>query len=217
MPPALPDGFVCPPGTVPGWLNGDLLPTSCVGDAPNTSFTTPHFTAPVAPLEPNVYEVAFYVYKKLDPTLPAAWENSGVQDLIVAVPGTDWFTEFPGDLPAYVCGPGWGVQQDLAKHDGFFVWPESIEFPDDNIGWPPLYAAKHSELSEFIAVPDCVTEVVVTAPPAPPVLAATGDAGVLQAGIWVAAVLTVAGFITLVARWSHSNSPLPLRKRRKGN
>lgn len=176
----------------------------------------PTFVPPVAPLEPNVYEVAFYVYKKLDPTLPAAWENSGVQGLIVAVPGTDWFTEFPGELPAYVCGPGWGVQQDMAKHDGFFVWPESIEFPDDNIGWPPLYAAKHSELSEFIAVPDCVTEVVVTAPPAPPVLAATGDAGVLQVGIWVAAVLTLAGFITLVARWSHSNSPLPIRKRRKG-
>lgn len=173
---------------------------------------------PTYTLPAQVLEVAFYVYKKLDPTQPASWPNSGVQDLIVAVPGADWFTEFPGELPSYVCGPGWGVQQDMAKHDGFFVWPESIEFPDDNIGWPPLYAAKHSELSDFVTVPDCVTEVVVaTSPPALPVLAATGaDAGVLQAGIWVAAALTLAGFVVLVARWSHRNSPLPLRKRRKG-
>lgn len=34
-PPALPDGFVCPEGTVPGWLNSDGHPTSCVGDLPN--------------------------------------------------------------------------------------------------------------------------------------------------------------------------------------
>lgn len=32
--PALPDGYVCPEGTVPGWLNADGLPTACVGDLP---------------------------------------------------------------------------------------------------------------------------------------------------------------------------------------
>lgn len=179
----------------------------------------PQLTPPVATVEPAVYEVAFYVYKKLDPTAPASWPNSGVQDLIVAVPGTDWFTEFPGDLPAYVCGPGWGVQQDKVSHDGSFVWPEAIEYPHDNIGWPPIYAAQHSELSDFVTVPDCVVEVVVPAPapPVPRVLAETGaDAGVVQLLIWVAAVLTVAGFVAAVASWSHYNSPLPIRKRRKG-
>lgn len=32
--PPLPDSYVCPDGTVPGWLNIDGLPTSCVGDLP---------------------------------------------------------------------------------------------------------------------------------------------------------------------------------------
>ena len=46
MPPALPDGFVCPEGTVPGWLNDDGLPTSCVGDLP---IPLPVFESPIAP------------------------------------------------------------------------------------------------------------------------------------------------------------------------
>ena len=176
----------------------------------------PVLTPPIGPVEADVYEVAFYLYKKLDPTEPAAWENSGLQNLIIAVPGTDWFNAFPGELPARVCGDGWAVQQDKVKHDGTFAWPETIEFPHDNIGWPPIYAAQHSELSEFVAVPDCVTSTPVPEPVVP-VLAETGsDVAVVQSLIWVAAVLTLAGFVALVARWSHSNSPLPIRKRRKG-
>lgn len=100
MPPALPDGYVCPEGSVPGWLNGEGLPTACVGD--------------------------------------------------LAVPGE----VFPPALPLN---------------------------------------------------------------PLPEVLAATGAEGdVVQLLIWVAAVLTVAGFVAVVAHWSHRNSPLPIRKRRKG-
>ncbi len=34
FPPPLPLDYECPAGTVPGWLNGDGLPTSCVGDDP---------------------------------------------------------------------------------------------------------------------------------------------------------------------------------------
>jgi hypothetical protein len=119
---------------------------------------------PTYTLPAEVLEVAFYVYPKLDPTAPASWPNSGVQDLIASVNGDDWFTEFPGELPAYVCGPGWAVQQDKVAHKGDFVWPESIEYPNDNIGWPPIYAAQHTDLEMYIDVPDCVQ---VTETPAP--------------------------------------------------
>jgi len=38
MPPPLPEGYVCAPYTVPGWLGEDGLPTSCVGDHPCPGF-----------------------------------------------------------------------------------------------------------------------------------------------------------------------------------
>lgn len=152
----------------------------------------PPLESPVA-----VYEVAFYVYPKLDPNAPASWSNSGVQDLIATAPGVDWFTEFPGNLPAYVCGPGWGVQQDKVSHGGTFVWPESIEYPHDNIGWPPIYAAQHTDLEMYIDVPDCVTETPRTPAPHPPVLAETGAEWLLIAAI--AASLMAVGFAFLAA------------------
>lgn len=33
-PTPLPTDYVCPEGTVPGWLNADGLPTSCISDLP---------------------------------------------------------------------------------------------------------------------------------------------------------------------------------------
>lgn len=169
---------------------------------PEPTYTLPPdtvFHAPVAPHSSPVFEVAFYVYKKLDPNAPASWPNSGVQDLIAFVPGTDWFTEFPGDLPAYVCGPGWGVQQDKVSHDGTFVWPESIEYPHDNIGWPPIYAAQHFDLETFVTVPDCVTSTEQpTSPPVQPALAATGGEWVLIAAIGFS--LLAMGFAFLAAK-----------------
>lgn len=202
MPPALPDGYECPAGTVPGWLNSDGLPTSCVGDSPMPERTVepgPPLESPIAHDPATFYEVAFYVYKKLDADAPASWPNSGVQDLIATAPGTGWFTEFPGTLPEYVCGDGWGVQQDKVSHTGGFVWPESIEYPDDNIGWPPIYAAQHTDLDLYIAVPDCSEEF----PLIPPVtavrdeLAATGGEWFLIAAI--AAALLAVGFGCLAA------------------
>lgn len=174
---------------------------------------------PIVTLPVQPQEVGLYLYQKAEATLPAGWGNSGPQNLIVAVPGNDWFTAFPGELPEGVCGPGWAVQQDLIEHDGTFVWPETITYPDNVLSQAGvLREAIHQDLSELVPVPECVVEVPVTpVVPVPPMLAETGaDAGVLQAGIWVAAVLTLAGFVALVARWSHSNSPLPIRKRRKG-
>lgn len=56
-PSPLPDGFVCEPGTVPGWLNSDGLPTSCIGDLPNPGDGVT-FTAEPAPVEPAPAEPA---------------------------------------------------------------------------------------------------------------------------------------------------------------
>lgn len=116
--------------------------------------------AATGPTEPViVYEVGLYVYKKLDPTLPAAWANSGEQTFITAVPGSDWFTTFPGVLPEFVCGPDWGVQQDEIKHDGTFVWPVTITYPNNVLSQAKvLIDAKHADLETLTQVPDCATE-----------------------------------------------------------
>ncbi len=105
------------------------------------------------------YEVGLYVYKKTDPTKPASWPNSGPQIFITSKTGTDWFTTFPATLPTEVCGPGWAVQQDKVRFTGTFTWPSTIKYPNDNIGWPPIYAAKHNDLTAAnypgLVVPDC--------------------------------------------------------------
>ncbi|UYN83088.1 MAG: hypothetical protein KIT89_10320 [Microcella sp.] len=109
------------------------------------------------------FEVALYLYKKLDPNAPASWPNSGPQTLIDFKAGTEWFTEFPADLPVDVCGSGWAVQQDKVSYTGTFTWPNSITYPHDNIGWPPIYDAKHDNLENYVDVPDCeVATAVVT-------------------------------------------------------
>jgi hypothetical protein len=110
------------------------------------------------------YEVALYLYQKKDPTQPASWPNSLKQTFIASHKGTAWFTTFPTGLPDYVCGPAWGVQQDKVGNwtpqwddNGNFTWPTNIEYPTDNIGWPPIYDAKHDNLSTVITVPACDT------------------------------------------------------------
>ena len=123
---------------------------------------------PPPPPEPTTnFEVGLYLYKKLDETKPASWPNSGLQTLIDSQAGTEWFTEFPGDLPTGVCGPGWAVQQDKVSYTGSFSWPTNIQYPNDNIGWPPIYSAKHDDLEEYIDVPDCepptLPDITVTA------------------------------------------------------
>ncbi len=131
--------------------------------------TTKTFTGTVEAKNPLgegcKYEVALYLYQKLDPTKPASWQNSGQQTLIATKKGTDWFTEFPAALPPKVCGETWAVQQDKVSNwpdsksnpDGTFKWPSTIKYPNDNIGWPPIYQAKHNDLSTYLEVPDCVT------------------------------------------------------------
>lgn len=112
---------------------------------------------------PVFFEVGLYLYKKLDANAPASWPNSGPQTLIDFKEGTEWFTEFPADLPSDVCGSGWAVQQDKVSYTGTFTWPNSITYPHDNIGWPPIYDAKHDNLENYVDVPDCeVATAVVT-------------------------------------------------------
>ena len=54
MPSPLPDGFECAPGTVPGWLNEDGLPTGCVGDDPMPGEPDVIVVTPLPSPEPTV-------------------------------------------------------------------------------------------------------------------------------------------------------------------
>ncbi|NOW01350.1 LPXTG cell wall anchor domain-containing protein [Isoptericola chiayiensis] len=106
---------------------------------------------------------AFYVYPKIDPERPAAWENSGFQTLIATRDGGEfWETlpeEYPGELfdettlPADVCEGSWGVQQDIVGiHDGF-DWADyqHIEFENGGPYFRDLRAYRHDDLSNYLA------------------------------------------------------------------
>lgn len=171
-----------------------------------------------------VQEVGLYLYKKIDPTLPASWGNSGLQIFIVAQPGSEWFETFPGELPEGVCGPGWAVQSDEVSHDGSFVWPETIQYPNNVLSQlGVLVRAKHADLETLIAVPDCAPEptpeptptptVTPTPEPTPttpltelpndpkiPTLAPTGLEG------WFWSLLALAVGLTVVGWWAVRSS-----------
>ncbi|WP_146070497.1 LPXTG cell wall anchor domain-containing protein [Arthrobacter sp. 08Y14] len=103
-------------------------------------------------------EVGAYVYKKNDPAKPAAWENSGPQSLLATQEGTDWFTDIVSLLPDYVCGPGWGIQQDKLDITGAFVWPETIVYPEGFEGPVTLTDNRHDDLEVYGPIPECETE-----------------------------------------------------------
>jgi hypothetical protein len=117
--------------------------------------------APVTPVEHA--EVGIYVYPLLDSTKPAGWTNSGQQIFCDSKTGTDWYTALPCTLPDEVCGPDWGYQQDKVKwtEPATFSWPATVTYDPtapnggDTIGWPPIYAAAHGELSDLTTVPSC--------------------------------------------------------------
>lgn len=121
-----------------------------------------------APVEPPVVvkqEVGLYIYPLLNTAKAPSWANSGKQIFCESKDGTSWFTTLSCTLPSQVCGTGWGYQQDKVKnwtYDGAFKWPSSIQYPVDNIGWPPIYDAKHGLLSELTTVPDCTPPPVHT-------------------------------------------------------
>lgn len=67
------DPALCGPGTVPGWLNEDGLPTSCVGDDPMPGLPSPlpTFTAEPAPVpQPPVVDEPEVNPEPLPPALP---------------------------------------------------------------------------------------------------------------------------------------------------
>lgn len=116
----------------------------------------------------SAYEVAIYIYPLIDSSKPASWQNSGKQALIAHRPASsvsDWYTTLPTGLPDYVCGPGWGVQQDIAKLSTKFAagdFPQVVERATNTgvLGWPPLVAAIHQSLSKLVTtIPDCTTTV----------------------------------------------------------
>ena len=128
-----------------------------VTTATQTPATTGRTTTPT-----ERYGVAAYVYKKVDPAAPASWGNSGPQRLLIQDldnPSKEanpyWTSIDVGVLPADVCGTGWAVQQDKAKVVSGFTFPGTITPPIDNIGWPPLYDAKHTDLDKLVTVPLC--------------------------------------------------------------
>ncbi|MFF3065456.1 hypothetical protein ACFVQ3_12925 [Oerskovia sp. NPDC057915] len=123
--------------------------------------TTEACTGPSTP-KPGK-EVGLYVYEKTDPTKPASWTNSGPQTLVDHRPGNEWYTTFPTDLPAEVCGDGWAVQQDRVKPKGPFTWPETITPPTSALGGV-LIDSKHHDLGDLVEVPACDQE---TTPPRP--------------------------------------------------
>jgi len=109
-----------------------------------------------------VDESLAYVYQKVDFTLPAAWANSGTQDLIAQHVGvTDFLTVDALTLPAHVCGEGWAIQFDVIQHDGTFVTPQTITPPAGPFSLAGvLVKAEHVSLE----LADCVT----VDPPADP-------------------------------------------------
>jgi hypothetical protein len=140
-------------------------------DPPADDNPAPEFARATSyPAPTKLYGVALYVYKKLDPAAPAAWENSGKQTLVIEdVDNTseatnNFWSTFPGTLPAGVCGTGWAVQQDKVSFVGSFAFPSNITYPVDNIGWPPIYQAQHSDLSSLIQVPACDVKPTTTEP-----------------------------------------------------
>ncbi|HEY8992223.1 MAG TPA: hypothetical protein VIM37_00040 [Candidatus Microsaccharimonas sp.] len=106
--------------------------------------------------------VALYIYPLLDSSKEPSWSNSGLQTKCASKDGTEGYTSVNCTLPPEVCGKGWAYQEDWAKnwtYEGAFNWPTHIQYPIDNIGWPPIYAAKHGHLSELMSVPPCAPPV----------------------------------------------------------
>ncbi|WP_284023601.1 LPXTG cell wall anchor domain-containing protein [Arthrobacter sp. zg-Y1219] len=121
--------------------------TATGGTAPETSTTVRQ-------------DVGAYLYKKNDESKPAAWENSGPQDLLqVKEHTTKWFEadEIMSRLPKDICGPDWAIQQDKLDIDTTspFKWPETITYPDGFGEGATLTDNRHDDLETYGPVPDC--------------------------------------------------------------
>lgn len=112
-----------------------------------------------------------YVYKKVDANAPASWNNSGEQRLIQVRDGLSFATSIDASLlPADVCGPGWAVQEDKTRGLERNAVPTVVDRRTNTgvLKWPPIVEARHRELSQYVAVPECAPVVPVTPPPTTP-------------------------------------------------
>lgn len=110
-----------------------------------------------------------YVYKKIDVAAPASWSNSGEQRLIQVRDGLSWTGAIDVSLlPDDVCGEGWAVQEDQTRGLSRNDVPPVVDRRNGTgvLGWPPIVAAQHRELAEYVAVPEC--EPVIPVEPTPP-------------------------------------------------
>jgi hypothetical protein len=143
------------------WSNGADSGVFSTSGAVTASAAACVATAPVPPAtaDPTViHEVGAYVYKKLDPSANASGGNSGPQLLLEVREGTSWF-EPTVALPAYVCGPGWAVQEDAVAYTaGSFQWPTILNLQHGITIGAPLYASKHFDLDDVMTVPECVED-----------------------------------------------------------
>lgn len=111
---------------------------------------------PCAPTEPTELTLT-YLYRKLDPTAPPSWGNSGPQTLIDVREGHAWHRGWLGALPEGVCGPGWAVQQDLTVGLEREDVPTTLDRATGQaLGWGTVVvAARHHSLEFYGAVPPC--------------------------------------------------------------
>ncbi len=135
--------------------------------------TTKQFQGTLLPATGNCppgLAVAIYIYPLIDSSKPASWNNSGMQTLIghrLASSTHDWYTALP-TLPSYVCGTGWGVQQDIAQLSSTFTldsFPPVVDRRSNIgvLGWPPILAAQHQSLSALVtSIPACAPPVAPT-------------------------------------------------------
>ena len=158
-------------------------------------------TTACTPAAGEEVQVGIYLYPKLDPARPAAWENSGKQELLGTKTLTlredelrndqHWFTELPENelLDDVDLCLAWGVQQDLLRGGpDEYTMPQNITYPDGTSMDGRLVDWQHQELTDFgIELPsaeECATpeqpeepeqpEPLVVAPLAPEALAVCG-------------------------------------------
>ncbi|MFC8922816.1 hypothetical protein [Cellulosimicrobium sp. NPDC057127] len=149
-------------------------------------------TTTACPGDGDLGQVGVYVYPKLDAAQPAAWENSGPQQIVTGteteLPDDPWamtWTVTPLDLDAVrdVVGEdvtdealctAWGVQQDLVDLSaGEYELPAEIEYSADghhkgDFPAGSLVAWDHQDLRDLLPDGACAPGRPQAAPPAPP-------------------------------------------------
>ena len=132
---------------------------------------------------------AAYLYRKVDASAPASWENSGPQTRFSLRDGHSWLESIDrASLPGDVCGPGWAVQED--RTHGIEEVPTSVDRVTHTnvLGWPPIVNARHRNLEAYVDVPECVVAEVPVVPQVPveEVVLSGGDPVVMPPVIVVA-------------------------------